>query len=107
MPGGAAEPEYVVRGQAFAWALRLLVAGVAVTAQLTGTVTVDREEGAAGIAGFDLFIAPGVPVVPTDWIGRTVILDYISTSAGETTETRRFTGQISGPTWNPITRLLH
>ncbi len=107
LPGGAAEPEYVVRGQSFVWALRLMVAGSDVTAQLTGTITVDREEGAAGIAGFDLLIAPGVPVVPTDWIGRTVILVYISTSSGETTETRRFTGQISGPTWNPITRLLH
>ena len=104
--GGAVEPEYVVRGQSFVWALRLLVGGEDVTAQLTGTVTVDREEGAAGIAGFSLFIALGVAVVPTDWIGRAVILNYISTSAGETTLVRRFTGQISSPTWNPITRLL-
>lgn len=104
--GGAVEPEYVVRGQAFVWALRLLVGGEDVTAQLTGTVAVDREEGAAGIAGFNLFIAPGTPVVPTDWIGRAVTLDYISTSAGETIEARRFTGQLSSPVWNPITWLL-
>lgn len=96
----------VPSASSYVWALRVLVGGVDLTAQLTGTVTVDREEGAAGIAGFDLFIAPGVAVVPTDWIGRAVTLDYISTSAGETTETRRFTGQISSPTWNPITRLL-
>lgn len=107
LPGGGFEPEYVVRGQSFVWGLRVLVAGVEVTAQLTGSVTVDREEGAAGIAGFALYLAPGAPVVPTDWIGRAVALDYISTKAGETTEVRRFTGQISGTTWSPITRLLN
>lgn len=106
LPGGAVEPEYVVSGQSLVWALRVVVAGVDVTAQLTGTVNVDREEGAAGIADFALFLAPGEPVVPTDWIGRAVTLDYISTTAGETTETRRFTGQISSTTWNPVTRLL-
>lgn len=108
--GGAAtqapEPEYVVRGQAFTWALRLLVAGADVTAHLTGTVTVDREEGAAGIASFDLFIAPGAPVTPPDWKGRSVTIDYISTKAGTTIEARRYTGQISRASWNPITRVL-
>jgi len=106
LPGGAAEPEYVVRGQSFAWALRVLVAGTDVTAQLTGTVTVDREEGAAGIAGFDLFIAPGTPVAPPDWKGRAVTIDYISTAKGETTETRRYTGSISQAAWNPVSRVL-
>jgi len=106
LPGGAAEPEYVVRGQSFVWALRVLVAGADVTAQLTGTVTVDREEGAAGIAGFDLFIAPGTPVAPPDWKGRAVTIDYISTKAGTTIEARRYTGQISRASWNPITRVL-
>lgn len=104
--GSSAEPEYIVRGQSFVWALRLFVAGVDETAQLTGSVTIDREEGAAGIAGFDLYIAPGTPVVPPDWKGRSVTIDYISTSAGNTTEARRFTGQISIANWNPVTRLL-
>jgi hypothetical protein len=102
----ALDPIYVVAGQSFVWTLRLLVAGAGVTAQLTGAVEVDREEGAAGVAGFVLFLAPGSPVVPADWIGRAVSLDYISTTAGETTEVRRFTGQISSTTWDPITRLL-
>lgn len=106
LPSGAAEPEYVVRGQSFVWALRLMVAGADVTAQLTGTVTVDREEGAAGIAGFDLFIAPGTPVAPPDWKGRAVTIDYISTAKGETTETRRYTGSISQATWDPVSRVL-
>lgn len=106
LASAAAEPEYIVRGQSFVWALRVLVDGVNRTAQLTGTVTVDREEGAAGIAGFDLFIAPGVAVVPPDWKGRPVSIDYISTSQGATTEARRYTGQISIANWNPVNRVL-
>ena len=106
LASASAEPEYIVRGQSFVWALRVLVGGVNLTAQLTGTVTVDREEGAAGIAGFDLFIAPGVAVVPPDWKGRPVSIDYISTSQGATTEARRYTGQISIANWNPVTRVL-
>lgn len=104
--GSSAEPEYIVRGQSFVWALRVLVGGVNLTAQLTGTVTVDREEGAAGIASFDLYIAPGVAVVPPDWKGRPVSIDYISTSQGAMTEARRYTGQISIANWNPVNRVL-
>jgi len=104
--GAAVEPEYIVRGQSFVWALRVLVGGVNITAQLTGTVTVDREEGAAGIASFDLYIAPGVAVVPPDWKGRAVSIDYISTSQGKTAEARKFTGQISRADWNPVNRIL-
>lgn len=106
LASAAAEPEYIVRGQSFVWALRVLVGGVNLTAQLTGTVTVDREEGAAGIAGFDLYIAPGAAVVPPDWKGRPVTIDYISTTQGATSESRRYTGQISIANWNPVSRLL-
>lgn len=101
-----APPDYVVRGVGYRWRLRLLVGGVDMTAQLTGGVDVDREEGAAGVAGFALYIAPGTPVVPTDWIGKSVSLDYISTTAGVTSEDRRYTGKIASPVWNPTTRLL-
>lgn len=104
--GSSAEPEYIVRGQSFVWALRVLVGGVNLTAQLTGTVTVDREEGAAGIASFDLYIAPGVAVVPPDWKGRPVSIDYISTSQGAMTEARRYTGSISQASWDPVSRVL-
>lgn len=104
--GAAVEPEYIVRGQSFVWTLRLMVGGLNLTPMLTGSVTVDREEGAAGIAGFDLFIAPGVAAVPPDWKGRAVSIDYISTTQGETTEARKFTGQISRADWNPVNRIL-
>lgn len=101
-----APPDYIVRGIGYRWRLRLLIGGLDLTAQLTGDVDVDREEGAAGVGGFALYIAPGTPVVPTDWIGKAVSLDYISTTAGVTTEARRYTGQIASPVWNPTTRLL-
>lgn len=104
--GSSAEPEYIVRGQSFVWTLRVLVEGLDLAPMITGTVTVDREEGAAGIAGFDLFIVPGVVVVPPDWKGRAVSIDYISTSQGETIEARKFTGQISRADWNPVNRIL-
>jgi hypothetical protein len=106
--GGQAvpDPEYIVRGTSFVWRLRLMVGGLDMTAQLTGSVEVDREEGAAGIAGFGLFIEPGIPVLPLEWVGRAVSLDLISTGAGVTTEARRFTGWITDPVWNPLTRIL-
>ena len=106
LAAAAAEPEYIVRGRSFVWALRLLVDGMDYTAQLTGQMTIIRQEGAAGLADFGLFIALGLPVVPPDWKGRSVTIDYITTSQFVTTEARRYTGQISIANWNPISRVL-
>jgi hypothetical protein len=100
-------PAEAVRGQAYTWRLRLLVGGDDLTAQLTGSVDIDREEGAAGVAGFALYLPPGEPVVPTDWVGRSVSIDYISRNrAGIVTESRRYTGRLELPAWDPINRLL-
>ena len=101
----AIEPIYVVTGQSDVWRLLVRVAGVDVSAQLTGSVAVDREEGAAGVGGFDLFIADG-PVVPTDWKGSPVTIDFICTTNGVTTQERRYTGQIAQANWNPVSRVL-
>ena len=73
--GSAPEPVPVVAGRCYVWRLRLMVDGVDMSAQLTGGADVDREEGAAGVFGFDLFIAPGTPVLPLEWVGREVTLD--------------------------------
>ncbi|TLX65279.1 hypothetical protein DN820_01765 [Stutzerimonas nosocomialis] len=101
----APEPEYVVTGQAYVWRLRAVIGDADLSAQLTGTVEIDREEGAAGVAGLDLYLPEG-PVIPPQWKGRRLGLDFISTSAGETVSERRFTGQISRADWNPVTRIL-
>ncbi len=104
--GAPVEPVYVVRGQAFAWRLRLLVDGVDLTSQVTGMIDVDLEEGAAGVGGFVLYLPPG-PVVPDDWKGKPVQIDYISRNRdGEITEQRLFTGKIEMPEWDPTWRLL-
>lgn len=102
----ASEPEYVVAGISFLWRLRVVVGGVDMSAQLTGGADVDREEGAAGVAGFQLYLPAG-PVVPGEWVGRPVTIDYISTKEGVTTEARRFTGRIAGPPqWDSNNRIL-
>jgi hypothetical protein len=104
--GSAYEPVYVVRGQAFNWRVRLLVDGVDLTSQVTGMIDVDLEEGAAGVGGFVLYLPPG-PVVPDDWKGKPVQIDYISRNRdGEITEQRLFTGKIEMPEWDPTWRLL-
>lgn len=105
--GASRAPVHVVRGQAYTWRLRLLVGGVDLSARLTGSVDIDREEGAAGVAGFDLYLPPGEAVVPTDWVGRSVTLDYLSRDrAGTLTEARLYTGRLEMPAWEPIKRLL-
>jgi hypothetical protein len=83
----------------------LVIGGVDFSAQLTGSVSVDREEGAAGLATVTIFLPPG-PVVPTDWIGRSVTLDYVSDQAGGVVQSRRFTGQVSDPSYDATQRLL-
>ncbi len=99
------EPGQVEVISAFRWKLRLMVGDQDVSDRLTGTVEVDREEGAAGIARFDLCLAAG-PVTPTDWKGKPVALDFICEVAGVTTQTRRYTGRIADPSWNSSTRTL-
>lgn len=105
--GSTYEPVYVVRGQAFNWRVRVVVGGINMTAQLTGTLDVDREEGAAGVAGFSLYMPPGTPVVPNAWTGRTVVIDYISRNRdGVVTEARLYTGRLEMPAWDPTNRVL-
>lgn len=104
--GSTYEPVYVVRGQAFNWRVRLLVDGVDLTSQVTGMIDVDLEEGAAGVGGFVLYLPPG-PVVPDDWKGRPVVIDFISRNRdGVITDQRLFTGKIEMPEWDPTWRLL-
>ncbi|WP_298187832.1 hypothetical protein [uncultured Pseudomonas sp.] len=100
------EPVYVVRGISFVWRVRLLVGGVDLTQLLTGLIDIDREEGAAGVAGFSLLLPPG-PVVPPDWTGKPVELDYISRNReGVVTTARLYTGTLEMPAWDSTTRIL-
>lgn len=101
---GARTPVLAVAGQAYVWAVRLLVGGVDMSANLVGVVEVDREEGAAGLATFSLHVAQAVS--PADWIGRPVSIDYLSTSSSGNLDTRRFTGRVTLPSWAAQQRIL-
>jgi hypothetical protein len=104
--GGYAAPVQVVRGLSFVWRVQLWVGGLDLTHLLTGGLDVDREEGAAGVAGFSLLLPPG-PVVPPDWTGKAVALDYISTDRdGIVTTARLYTGSLEMPAWDSTTRIL-
>lgn len=103
---GETEPALpIASARAFRWALLLIVDGVDMSARLTGQVSVDREEGAAGTASFTLHLPSGA-VNPDAWRGKIVSIDYISTNAGETSQVRRFTGRIADPTYSLTQRLL-
>lgn len=95
----------IAQGLAFRWRLRVLVGGVDMSARLTGSVAVDRERGAAGVASFVLQLAAG-PVLPSEWVGRTVEVYYLSTAQGVTTESRRYTGRIVKTEWSSQLRQL-
>jgi hypothetical protein len=95
----------VVKGDSYRWKLLVLIGGVDMSSRLTGTVTVDRERGSAGVATLVLQLLPGA-VVPSDWIGRTVTIHYVSTALGETTLSLRFTGRIVKTDWDSLTRTL-
>jgi hypothetical protein len=104
--GAGAEPVEILRGVSFVWRVSLLVGGVDLTHLLTGGLDVDREEGAAGVAGFSLLLPPG-PVVPPDWTGKPVELDYISRDRdGIVTTARLYTGVLEMPAWDSTTRIL-
>lgn len=95
----------IAQGLAFRWRLRVLVGGVDVSASLTGGVSVDRERGAAGVAELTLQLAAGA-VVPSEWVGRTIAIHYVSPAAGITTEATRSTGRIVKTEWNAQLRQL-
>ena len=98
-------PQPIVPGLAFRWKVRVTVAGVDMSARLTGQIEVDRERGAAGVASFTLNMPPG-QVLPMDWVGREVKIDYITTAGGVTAERRRYTGRVITTDWSPLTRQL-
>lgn len=102
---GAPDSHEIVPGSAFRWRVRVDVDGEDVSPRLTGQIQVDRERGAAGLSSFTLQMLPG-PVLPMDWVGREVTVEYFSTAQGVTTQKRRYSGRIVTTEWNPISRLL-
>lgn len=103
--GGQLQQIQIGSAPAFVWQAWVTLGGADVTARLVGSITVDREEGAAGVADFVLFYPPG-DAVPVDIASRAVTIDMISTAQGETTQTRLFTGVVAEPRWDALARTL-
>jgi hypothetical protein len=98
-------PVYVVAGIGYRWRERVTIGGVDYSAQMVEGLDADREEDAAGVGSIAFYLPPG-PVVPDEWVGREVTIDYISTSDGLTTEARLLTGRIASPVWDSARRVM-
>ncbi|WMR30539.1 hypothetical protein [Metapseudomonas otitidis] len=105
--GGSGQPDPVVitPGRLCVWRVVIRIGGVDVTPLLTGSVSVDREEGAAGVAQFDLFYPPEADV-PAAMPSNAVEIDFIGEVDGVTVQSRLFTGSIAEPTWSATTRVM-
>lgn len=91
-------------GYAYRWWVSVLLGDQQVAGKLTGKMQIDREEGAAGVATFALYFAPG-ETVPVG-VGDAVSIDYVSETGGETVSTRRYTGSAIEPRWDAVNRVL-
>ena len=87
------------------WDVRLMLGGVDVSANLTGQVRIEREEGAATLADFVLSLDAG-PVNPASYIGQSVSIYYRHWSGSAWTETLRFVGQVIRPQYSMQERLI-
>lgn len=106
--GGAGEheePIIIPAGHAFRWAATVTMGGIDVTELLTGSIRVDREEGAAGLAEFELFYPAGTAVI-TDIADRTVTIDYTTDDGQDATQARLFTGLVAEPSWDAPSRVM-
>ena len=104
--GSVNPPEPSVPSSSYDWTVVVQFGGSDLTNLITGQVEIDREEGAASVAGVVLYFEEGVAVVPTDWTGVALTVDFISTKEGVTTSARLFTGTLAQPEWDPVSRLM-
>ena len=86
------------------WDVRLMLGGVDVSEKLTGSVRIEREEGAATLADFVISLDSG-SVNPANYIGQTVEIYYRHWSAGWV-EHLRFVGQVIRPQYSMQERVI-
>jgi len=107
-PSGDEEPDIdtvvISPGASFAWTLQVLLGGVDVTDQLTGTVRIECAEDGDSVATFALWLGDG-PVDALGYTGRPVSIDFI-VSGDPAISSRRFTGSLVQPTFDVVTRVL-
>lgn len=88
-------------GYSLPWTVSVLLGGHDVAPNLTGSVRVDRSEGAAGVAEFELFYPVGA-TVPLDLHDGPVVIAF--TSRGQ--QQLLFTGWVAEPTWHAASRTM-
>lgn len=88
-------------GYSLPWTVSVLLGGQDVAANLTGSARVDRSEGAAGVAEFELFYPVGAHV-PISVYDASVVITF--TCRGQ--QQLLFTGWVSEPSWHAATRIM-
>lgn len=102
-PGGEVLP--VPAPQSVLWSCRVMLGDEDVTSQVTGKVRIEREEGAAAIAEFSLYLPEdGVDVV--GWTGRSVEIFYLEIRESGWIEEERFDGWLEQPSYDPRNRIV-
>lgn len=94
-------------GSAYVWGARVLLAGVDVSARVTGQIVVEAEEGAARVA--HVALAPAGVTVALSSLARAALIVELERfgSAGQRTGLYRlFTGIVDTPEYDPATRVL-
>lgn len=94
-------PIDVPEGYSLSWTVTVSLGGQDVTEFLTGTVRVDRSEGAAGMAEFSLFYPVGTPV-PLDLHDGPVVIVFTSRGVQQLL----FTGWVTQPSWHAASRVM-
>lgn len=102
-PGGEVVP--VPAPQSVLWSCRVMLGAEDVTAQITGSIRVEREEGAAAIAEFSLYL-PDAGVDVVGWTGRSVEIFYREADSGGWLEEKRFSGWLEQPSYDPRNRIV-
>ena len=87
------------------WGARVVLGGVDISANLTGSLRIEREEGAATLADFVLSLDAGA-VNPAAYIGKSVEVYYQHWSGSAWVEHLRFAGQVIRPQYSMQERLL-
>lgn len=105
LSGAQNDPVVILKGDSYRWQPVVMLGGVDVSALITGSVRVDREESGAGIAEFGLFYMIG-ETVPTDLADRTVTVDYITDDGVDAVQVRLFTGMVAEPSWDAPARTM-
>lgn len=102
---GGAEPVPVPLPLSMVWAARVMLGAEDVTSQLTGSIRIEREEGAAAIAEFGVWLPPA-PADVIGWTGRSVDIYYRELRDGAWIEEHRFSGWLEQPSFDPRNRIV-